>query len=85
MDKKPPYIYPDDKAHQWTLHYSPLAADGKGRITLSLDGKSVVLDLQEGHKKAGAHFNRFGFITTWVDGNGQHIYFDDLTYTSTQE
>ena len=29
----------------------------------------------------GAHFNRFGIITTHIDGNGQTVYFDDLTYT----
>jgi hypothetical protein len=85
IDRKPPYIYPDGKSHDWTLAYSPTAADGKGRITLTLDGKSVALDLQKGHKEAGAHFDRFGLITTWVDGNAQHIYFDDLTYTCAQE
>ena len=20
-------------------------------------------------------------VTTWIDGNSQHVYFDDLTYT----
>lgn len=84
VDKKPPYIYPDGKAHSWVLEYSPTAAAGKGQITVSLDRQSVVLDLNEGDKKAGAHFNRFGIITTWVDGNGQHIYFDDLIYTCAQ-
>ena len=29
----------------------------------------------------GTHFNRFGIITTHIDGNGQTVYFDDLTYT----
>ena len=24
--------------------------------------------------------DRFGLITTWIDGNGQRVYFDDLTY-----
>ena len=28
-----------------------------------------------------SRFNRFGLISTWVDGNSQTIYFDDLTYT----
>jgi hypothetical protein len=32
----------------------------------------------------GAHFNRFGVITTHTDGNAQQLYFDDLTYTWTQ-
>jgi hypothetical protein len=76
-----PRIYPDGAPHDWTLDYSPKAAGGRGRITLTLDGKAVPLDLGEGTKKAGARFDRFGIVTTWVDGNGQTIYFDDLTYT----
>jgi hypothetical protein len=30
------------------------------------------------------HFNRFGMITTHVDGNGSKVYFDDLSYTVRQ-
>ncbi|MEX0642181.1 MAG: PEP-CTERM sorting domain-containing protein, partial [Pirellulales bacterium] len=33
-----------------------------------------------GHKQIGAHFNRFGIITTHIDGSGQTVYFDDLSY-----
>jgi hypothetical protein len=33
---------------------------------------------------AGATFDRIGTLTTRVDGNGQHVYFDDLTYTVRQ-
>jgi hypothetical protein len=80
-----PHIYPDGTAHAWTLQYSPTASDGQGQITVTLDKRSVTLDLAKGHKAAGAVFNRFGLITTWVDGNGQTIYFDDLTYTCKQE
>jgi hypothetical protein len=80
----PPHIYPDGKAHDWALDYSPSAAGGRGRITLSLDGKAVQLDLGEGTRARGARFDRFGIVTTWVDGNGQAIYFDDLTYTCSQ-
>jgi hypothetical protein len=29
--------------------------------------------------------DRFGLVTTWIDGNGQKVYFDDLTYTARQE
>ena len=50
-------------------------------ITLTIDGRSVRLALDPGHRSAGARFDRFGLITTWIDGNGQQIYFDDLTYT----
>jgi len=41
----------------------------------------VTLNLDPGHKQIGAHFNRFGIITTHIDGSGQTVYFDDLTYT----
>ena len=42
------------------------------------------LDLEPGHKTKGGHFDRFGLITTHHDGNGQRVYFDDLTYTTSQ-
>lgn len=76
-----PHIRPDGKAHDWSLVYDPDAADGRGRIAVTLDGKSVNLDLAPGQRKAGARFDRFGLITTWIDGNAQRVYFDDLTYT----
>jgi hypothetical protein len=41
----------------------------------------VTLNLDSGHKQIGAWFNRFGIITTHIDGSGQTVYFDDLTYT----
>jgi len=85
MGANPPRIYPDGKAHDWTLEYNPAAADGKGRITVTLDGHAVNKDLSPGDKAAGAHFDRFGLVTPWIDGNGQHVYFDDLSYTSRQE
>ncbi|MCS6860258.1 MAG: hypothetical protein NZT92_08060 [Abditibacteriales bacterium] len=78
VNKNPPYIYPNGQPHDWTLEYSPV---GSGRITVTLDGKSVSLDLREGHKAVGARFNRFGLVTTWVDGNGQQVYLNDLSYT----
>ena len=48
---------------------------------MTLDGQAVTLNLDAGHKQIGAHFNRFGMITTHIDGSGQTVYFDDLTYT----
>src|SRR5204862_987744 len=50
---KLPYIYPDGKAHDWSLEYAPAAAGGKGQITVTLDKQSVKLALGEGHKAAG--------------------------------
>jgi hypothetical protein len=76
------YIYPDGTAHDWTLEYAPSAQGG--RITVALDGKAAHLDMTEVDRAAGARFDRFGLVTTWVDGNGQNVYFDDLTYTCSQ-
>jgi hypothetical protein len=80
----PPRIFPNGKHHDWTLDYAPEAADGRGRITLTLDRQTIYLDLRKGTRATGARFDRFGIITTWVDGNGQTIFFDDLTYTCSQ-
>lgn len=80
-----PRIPPDGKSRDWTLEYDPNAAEGKGRITVTLDGQSIALELSAEHRAAGARFDRFGLVTTWIDGNGQHVYFDDLTYTCRQE
>ena len=75
-------ILPDGAPHDWTFHYDPAGADGRGRITVALDGCSIHLDLKEGDKAAGARFDRFGLVTPWIDGNGQVVYFDDMTYTA---
>jgi len=83
-DAHPLYIYPNGKSRDWSFEYDPKGANGKGRITVSLDGKSVILDLKEGAKQAGATFDRFGLLTSWIDGNAQYIYLDDLTYTVSQ-
>jgi len=76
-----PRILPNGTAHDWSLTYDPAATDGRGRVVVSLDEKSVVLDLGAGDRKTGARFDRFGLVTTWIDGNAQRVYFDDLTYT----
>ncbi len=75
---RPPTILPDGKPHDWMLEYSP---SGSGRITVTMDGKPVSLDLSPAHRKTGARFDRFGLVTTHIDGNGQEIWFDDLSYT----
>jgi hypothetical protein len=85
MGANPPRIYPDGATHDWTLDYDPAAAGGNGQIIVTLDGKVVSMDLAPGDKAAGAQFDRFGLVTPWIDGNGQHVYFDDLNYTWRQE
>jgi hypothetical protein len=80
-----PHIYPDGTSHAWSLEYAPEGAGGRGRVTVRLGKQSVGLDLRKGDRARGTRFDRFGIITTWVDGNGQQVYFDDLTYTCKQE
>jgi hypothetical protein len=77
----PPYIYPNGQSRDWTLDYNPDGNGGTGNITVTLSGQAVTLNLDPGHKQMGASFNRFGIITTHIDGSGQTVYFDDLTYT----
>jgi hypothetical protein len=83
FDPLPPVILPDGRSHAWALDYDPAAGDG-GRITVSLDGRATTLDLTRDHRSLGARLNRFGFVTPHIDGNGQLVYLDDLTYTSRQ-
>jgi hypothetical protein len=80
-----PRILPNGEAHDWTFEYAPSGADGLGKIAVTLGKQSVELPLGQGHRSADASFDRFGIITTWIDGNGQHVYFDDLTYTCKQK
>jgi hypothetical protein len=82
---RPPLILPDGRGHDWTLEYRPDASGGRGRITVTLGGESVSVDLEAGERMSEARFDRFGIVTTWIDGNGQQIYFDDLVYTDEQE
>jgi len=82
---RPLQILPDGKTHDWTFEYSPTADDGHGQIRVMLDGRAIRLPLQKGHKESGARIDRFGLVTTWIDGNSQTIFFDDLTYTFRQD
>jgi hypothetical protein len=80
-----PHILPDGRSHAWSFEYDPAGAEGRGRIAVVFDGRRIELDLPAGHRDAGARFDRFGLVTTWVDGNAQEVYFDDLTYTFRQQ
>jgi hypothetical protein len=79
-----PRIRPDGRPHDWTFAYDPAGAAGKGRITVSLDDKSATLDLADGDKAGPTRLDHFGMVTPWIDGNGQNVYFDDVTYTLRQ-
>jgi len=73
--KQGPHIYPDGVPHAWSFEYD------SHRIRVTLDGQEVALEVPAARRATGAHYNRFGLITTHTDGNSQHLYFDDLTYT----
>lgn len=75
------YIYPNGASHNWSFDYNPDGAGGLGQIIVTLDGQQAIMNLASGDKNLGAHFNRFGIVTTQIDGNGQTVYFDDLTYS----
>lgn len=79
-----PQIRPDGTSHDWSLKYEP-RPDRSGVISVSLDGKSSELRISREDREKRAVFDRFGIVTTWIDGNQQQIYFDDLTYTWKQE
>ncbi len=76
-----PVVYPDGASHDWALDYDPNGAEGNGEIVLTFGGQEIRTALEPGAKEEGAMFTRFGFVTPWIDGNGQVIYLDDLEYT----
>ncbi len=63
----------------------PGSAEGEGYLLVALDRHPVKIRVNVDFRKTGTQFDRFGIITTWIDGNGQRVYFDDLQYTSAQE
>jgi hypothetical protein len=80
-----PTLLPDGKVHDWRLDYEPASANSKRRITITLDEKSATLDIPDNVKIDDTTFDRFGIVTSWIDGNSQNVYWDDITYTSKQE
>jgi hypothetical protein len=80
-----PRILPDGAVHRWKLDYRPATGDTKGAITVALDGNASQIEMPADDPAAPTQFDRFGLVTTWIDGNGQHVYFDDLSYTFKQD
>lgn len=79
-----PRIYPDGAVHRWSLDYIPPTSNTPATLTLLFDGERANLTLKPRIPLSEKFVDRFGLITTWIDGNGQSIYFDDLTYTASQ-
>jgi hypothetical protein len=80
-----PRIRPDGRSHEFRLVYEPNADAAGGVIRLTFDDAQVSLPVEAEDRVASGRFDRFGIVTTWIDGNGQHVFFDDLTYTASQE
>ncbi len=75
-----PHILPDGAPHDWSLEYEPPNADRPGSLRAVLDGEGGSVEIAD-LPQTQVEFDRFGIITTWIDGNAQRVYFDDLTYT----
>lgn len=80
-----PRVVPNGVPHRWDLTYRPSTGQARGRLTVAVDGIAAHVELLAGADRSGETFDRFGIISTWIDGNGQSIFFDDLTYTYSQE
>jgi hypothetical protein len=79
-----PSIYPDGKSHDWSLEYKPDSRAGAGQISVTLDRDSGSFNIDLGDNHSGTMFDRFGIVTSWIDGNSQDVYWDDLQYTTVQ-
>jgi hypothetical protein len=80
-----PRILPDGHSHEWSLTYDRDAANGSGQIRVTLDGNSKSFDLGTENNTHPTTFDRFGIVTSWIDGNAQEVFWDDLSYTVSQE
>jgi hypothetical protein len=78
-----PHIMPDGKSHEWSLDYTPPSDDRPGKLQATLGKGAGSLEIAELPQET-VEFDRFGIVTTWIDGNSQRVYFDDLSYTFEQ-
>jgi len=78
------HVFLPTRAHRtFDFDYDPLANNGVGRITVTLDGEPpFTLDLEPAQRKAGATFDRFGLMSFRRGGKYSTLFFDDLTYTT---
>jgi len=77
-------IRPDGASHTWSLRWAPDGA-GPGSMEVSLDGQVLSIELDPAVSRSATRLDRFGVVTTWIDGNGQRVFLDDLEYTCTQQ
>jgi hypothetical protein len=89
-----PHIFPNGESHSWQLEYLPPEDQRPAVLRLTLDSHVVSLPMEgvtvdslrgtNAEKPLDSRFDRFGIVTTWIDGNGQRLYLDDLLYTFRQ-
>ena len=76
-----PRLLPDGESHHWSLNYVPPQKGRGGRVSVRVGEDTVELSVAVEDPGSATRFDRFGLLTTWIDGNGQVVYFDDLSYT----
>ena len=76
-----PRLLPDGESHHWSLNYVPPQKGRGGRVSVRVGEETVELAVAVEDPGSTTRFDRFGLLTTWIDGNGQVVYFDDLSYT----
>ncbi|MCA9026657.1 MAG: hypothetical protein KDA86_15730 [Planctomycetaceae bacterium] len=79
-----PVILPNGATHHWAIKYVPLGENAGGRMTVTFDDTSHILDLSPEDLKAGASFDRFGVFNIQAGGHHVEVYVDDLTFTAAQ-
>jgi hypothetical protein len=77
-----PILVPDAKKRPFTFEYDPLAHEGVGRVTFTIDGQSFQMDLTKEQRAANCTFDRFGLMNTRRGGKYVEVYFDDMIYSS---
>ena len=74
---------PDGRVYPWELRYNPAAQNGAGALTMTLQDRSVTLNLTPEHRAEGARMDCFGVLNTFgANGKYAEVYWDDLSYTS---
>lgn len=76
---------PDRRRRRFTFAYDPAADDGRGRVTVSLDGQQQSFALTPEMRRSGAVFNRFGLANVRRGGHSVEFYLDDLSYTARRD
>jgi hypothetical protein len=76
-----PILRPDDRAHAWSIEYTPGSAKQPGRVVATLDDSPVLAQVDPGLLSGGAALTHFGFVSWHRGGHFIEIYFDDLEFT----